>query len=177
MRTIVLLRALNVGVGAVDGRRIEAVASDLPCFHGAQLAVDITLRGVLGADGEPHASAASTDGVAANSARADKERVYPEIVQGRRCNLVVLGIETGGRWGDEAVDFLRTLAESKARGTTPLLRRAAERNWIRRWARVIATACTTAFVASLVDKESRADAHLLDGAAPCLESLFGEARC
>ena len=49
-----LLRDMNVGVPAADNRRIEILAQDLPCFGGAQLAVDVTLRGVLSSAGEPH---------------------------------------------------------------------------------------------------------------------------
>ena len=41
------LRDMNIGVGANDGRRIEVPAQDLPCFGGAQLAVDVTLRCAL----------------------------------------------------------------------------------------------------------------------------------
>ena len=37
------LRDMNLGVPGGDERRIEVVAQDLPCFGGAQLAVDITL--------------------------------------------------------------------------------------------------------------------------------------
>ena len=40
-----LLREMNVAVRAEDERRIEVLASGLPLFHGAQLALDITLRG------------------------------------------------------------------------------------------------------------------------------------
>ena len=36
-----------------DERRIEVRAQDLPCFGGAQLAVDVTLRSVLGSSREP----------------------------------------------------------------------------------------------------------------------------
>ena len=39
-----LLRDMNVGVRATDDRKIEVLAQDLPCFGGAQLAIDVTLR-------------------------------------------------------------------------------------------------------------------------------------
>ena len=38
------LRDMNLGVPGGDERRIEVVAQDLPCFGGAELAVDITLE-------------------------------------------------------------------------------------------------------------------------------------
>ena len=76
-----LLRDMNVGVPAADNRRLEILAQDLPCFGGAQLAVDVTLRGVLSSAGEPHPRAADIDGVILSEARRDKERRYPELWQ------------------------------------------------------------------------------------------------
>ena len=40
------LRDMNVNVAATDERRIEVFAQDLPCFEGAQLAVDTAVRAV-----------------------------------------------------------------------------------------------------------------------------------
>ena len=79
-----------------------------------QLAVDVTLRGVLSAEGEAHPNAAEYDGVVLQQAR-DKETTYPELVASRRCKLVVLAIETGGRWSEEAVHLVRQLSQAKAR--------------------------------------------------------------
>ena len=44
---------MNVAVHANDERAVEVLASGLPLFHGAQLAVDITLRCALTASGTP----------------------------------------------------------------------------------------------------------------------------
>ena len=41
------LREMNVDVAASDERAMEVLASKLPLYHGAQLAVDITLRSAL----------------------------------------------------------------------------------------------------------------------------------
>ena len=95
---------MNVNVAATDERRIEVLAQDLPCFGGAQLAVDITLRCVLSSAGEPLPNTADVDGAALMVAREDKERIYPELTTSGRCRLVVVAIETGGRWSTEAVD-------------------------------------------------------------------------
>ena len=81
------LRDMNVGVRADDDRRIEVLAQDLPCFGGAQLAVDVTLRSALGSSGEPHPQAAHVDGATLVQARADKETTYPELVESGRLSL------------------------------------------------------------------------------------------
>ena len=96
-------------------RRIEVLAQDLPCFNGVQLAVDITLRGAVSKDGQPHPQTANTDGIALDHARRDKEAKYPELAASGRCRLVVMAIETGGRWNDEAPDFLWQMAQARAR--------------------------------------------------------------
>ena len=44
VRCNVKLRDMNVTVPATDEREVEVVASELPLQHGAQLAIDVTLR-------------------------------------------------------------------------------------------------------------------------------------
>ena len=53
------LRDMNVTVE----RAIEVLASGLPLFQGAQLAVDITIRSVLTASGAAGPNTSHTDGV------------------------------------------------------------------------------------------------------------------
>ena len=106
VRTDVMLRDLNLAALATDERRIEVIASGLPVYGGAQLAIDVTLRSALGRGGEPRPQTHWRDGAAAEDARADKEAKYPEIASGSRCRLVVLALETGGRFSRETVEFL-----------------------------------------------------------------------
>ena len=74
VRPNVKLRDMNVLVRADDERCIKVLASGLPLFHGAQLAVDITLRCALTCGGDPRPGAARADGIVCNTARAEKER-------------------------------------------------------------------------------------------------------
>ena len=62
-----------------DERALEVLASGLPLHHGAQLAVDITLRSALSAAGLPSPSAAHVNGAALARARRDTERKYGEL--------------------------------------------------------------------------------------------------
>ena len=125
---------INVGVPATDTRRIGVLAQDLPCFISAQLAVNIILRKALTINcaGQPQAE---------NS---------PELARSWRCRLVV-GIETGGRWGDEEAEVVRQLACARARDVPCHLARPAELAWERRWTRVLSTICAVSFAASLVE--------------------------
>ena len=73
---------MNIAVPTDDARAVEVPASGLPLFHGAQLAVDTTLRSVLTATGLPRPGAAVVDGIVCMAAKADKERKYSELLNG-----------------------------------------------------------------------------------------------
>ena len=78
-------------------------------------------------------------------ARRDKERKYGELLEGDRCQLVVVGVETGGRWSQEACYFVTSLAAGRCRDVLPVLRRSAHLAWQRRWMRMLAISCGKAF--------------------------------
>ena len=46
VRQNVFSKDMNVQVAAEDARRIEVLAQNLPCYGGAQLAIDVTSTGV-----------------------------------------------------------------------------------------------------------------------------------
>ena len=120
MRYNAYLRDMNIGVSSGDERRVEVLAQDLPCFGGAQLAVDVTLVSALCSSGEPQPHAAEVDGVVLERARHVKEATYPELAASERCRLVVLAIETGGRWSEEQCtwfDSLPSPAHGMSHGT------------------------------------------------------------
>ena len=105
------LADLNVQhVHHIDDRRIEVIANGLALWGGAQLAVDTTLVSPLTRAGEPRRRAGRFAAAALHDA---KERAYPELLRNSRCRLVVLGIEVGGRWSEEAASFITNLARAK----------------------------------------------------------------
>ena len=141
---------MNVAVPATDMRSIEVLTTGLPLHHGTQLAVDITMRCALTSTSQACPNAAIENGAVLVKARADKERKYAELVESDRCRLVVVGVETGGRWSEEAVTFIDHLASARAREAPPILRGSAFFMWRRRWSRMLAVACGRAFAQSLV---------------------------
>ena len=167
------LRDMNVAVAAEDERAIEVLASGLPIRQGAQLAVDVTVRCALTADGLPTPGAARHDGAALLRARADKERKYTELVHNDKCQLVVVALETGGRWSDEATKFFCELAGSRAREVPPMLQGSTFYGWLRRWTRMLSISCGRAFASSLVSSRSET-VEGQDGPAPDLADLFCE---
>ena len=94
-----------------------------------------------GACGGARPNASHTDGAVLAVARRDKERMYHELLVSERCRLVVVAMETGGRWSKEATDFISSLAEAKAREAAPILRGSAFFGWRKRWTRMLAVSC------------------------------------
>ena len=173
MRRNVKLREMNLVVEAADERSIEVLACGLPQRHGTQLAVDITHRSALTSAGNACSNAATTDGAVLQRARRDKEAEYWELLEGSRCHLVVVALETGGRWSDEAIAFIDSLASARSRAAIPVLRGSAFWAWRRRWVRMLAISCARAFVSSLIS--SPADMWTgTDGPVPDMADLFGE---
>ena len=101
--------------------------------------------------------------------------VYPELLAARRCKLVVLGIEVGGRIGREALGFVRQLANAKARGVPARLRAAAQQANIHGWRGMLAVAAQRAFAMSLLELPP-ATADECDGAEPPLAEVLADAR-
>ena len=171
MRCNTKLRDMNVHVPAQDERAIEVLANGLPLHHGGQLAVDITLRSALTAQGRACPNASQVNGTVLARAREDKEAKYHELLSSERCRLVVVALETGGRWSSEAIVFVTSLAGSRARDAPPPLRGSGFHFWRRRWIRMLSVSCARAFATSLVS--SRAETpDGQDGFAPDLVELF-----
>ena len=173
--TNVFVRDLDVAVpNALDGRRLEVVADGLPLFASAQLAVDTTLVSPLHADGSPHRHAADSDGAVLATARRRKERTYPELVGPEsRARLVVLALETGGRWSDEALAFVRLLARAKVRSEPRILKKRVEQAWRLRWLSMLGCAGARALAASLLELRSSGG---VDGPTPLSHEVEGDHR-
>ena len=170
------LANMNFDPPPADARAIEILAQGLPLYQGAQLAVDATLVSPVGRDGTAHPHTTTTPGAAiAQATRRKRVSVYPEIEQQRRCRLIVVGLEVGGRWGQEAHTLLHRLAVAKARSVQQPLRAAAVGAYTRRWAALLSCAASHAFAASLLELPLGAADHT-DGDPPPLPDLLAEAR-
>ena len=65
------------------------------------------------------------------------------LLEGDRCRLVVIGVETGGRFSPEAVNFVDALAAAKARDSPPVLRRSM---------RMLAVSCGRCFAGRMPER-------------------------
>merc|ERR1711904_716877 len=103
----------------------------------------------------------------------DKERKYADIAASSLADLVVLAGEIGGRWSEEACDWIRYLAKIKARQQHPLLQRSVQLAWSDRWWALIGVATQNALAASLLAPSGTR--LVLDGKAadePALDALL-----
>ena len=119
------------------------------CGGGQQLAVDTTLVSPLSGQGQPVRRGGQVAGAALAVARRRKEWAYPELVRAHRCRLVVLAVEVGGRWSDEAASFIRSLARARALEAPARLRPSVVSALVARWSAQLTHAAMTAFASSL----------------------------
>ena len=98
----------------------------------------------------------------------------PELTgdQGR-ARLVVLACETGGRWSEEAHDFLRHLARARARSEPREIRAVARRAWFRRWCTALSCCAAQAFAMSLLERRGGLGA---DGTVPITSDVVSDDR-
>jgi hypothetical protein len=171
-----MLRDMNLaGISQRDARQLEVVANGLPLFGGAQLAVDATFVSPVRRDGRPQPGADREDGTQLAVARRRKETKYRELLASRRCRLVVLAVEVGGRWSEEATKFVQQLAKAKARTVPAILRPSVRAAYFHRWTGMLAVAAQRALAATLLELPVD-DAEGLDGDAPFLEEVLLDAR-
>ena len=158
--------------GSTTGR-LRLWQTDFPLFHGAQLAVDATLVSLVRGDGSARRQCADHDGAALQQARRQKENTYPELARprGGRARLVVLGCEIGGRWSDEARDFVSQLAKAKSRREPPQLRLSVRHAWFRRWSTLLACSTARSFALSLLEHRG---GFGVDGETPSTTAVLEE---
>ena len=82
-------------------------------------------------------------------------------------------MEVGGRWSEEAYDFLSLLASTKAREAPQVLQGSAYHSWMRRWLAMLSVAGMRAFADSLLHGTARTT-EALAGEEPELGDLLGD---
>ena len=82
--------------------------------------------------------------------RKNKETKYAELVDNNHCHLVVVALETRGRWSVEAMEFIDMMAADRAREVLHFLSRSVHLAWRKRWTRMLAVSCARSFANSLV---------------------------
>ena len=122
-----------------------------------------------------HASDANPGAAILAASQRKREHTYPEFSGSRRCHLLILGLEVGGRWGEEAADFLRALAHARARTAPALLRSAAVQAYVHRWAGLLSVAAQRALAETLLELPAAA-APGVDGEPPPFAATLADVR-
>ena len=92
----------------------------------------------------------------------------------KKKETVVPGIETGGRWSEEASMFVKLLAQAKARQAPPLLQASLSAAFISRWTALLSHAAMQAFAASLLAQDCSNHSNV-EGNEPPLSQVLAEA--
>ena len=170
----VRLADMNIDVPVSDERRIEVVANGLPLWHGSQQAIDATIVSPVTRAGEAQLGADARPGQAlVGAARCKRRQTYPELVRARRCRLVVVGVETGGRFSTEAATWLCLLARHRASAAPAAMQSAARSAWVVRWSGLLAPAAHSAFAASLLELPLAGECNV-GGEAPELHEVLAD---
>ena len=77
-----------------DGRRIDVLATGLPCFGARPLLCDVTVRSPLRGNGLPFPTAAHTNGAVLAKAEQQKETKYKEAIESDLVQLLTLGLDS-----------------------------------------------------------------------------------
>ena len=104
-----------------------------------------------------------------------KKKKNPELVRARRCRLVLVGVEVGGRFGAEAANWLRLLAGQRASDVQAAMRAAARAAWVARWSGLLAVAAQRAVAASLLELPLAGECNVA-GEAPELHEVLADVR-
>ena len=143
-----LLRNTTLPIDPADNRRIDVMVTG--SFLRRPLLCDATLRSPPKGNGEAHPRAAGEDGAVLERATRDKETKYADVHDSSLAELVVLGCEVGGRYNEQAANWVRCLAKQKAAKQHPLLKRSVELAWSDRWWALLGVAAQDALAASLL---------------------------
>ena len=109
------------------------------------------------------------------AARRKGRQTYPELARARRCRLVVVGVEVGGRFGTEAATWPCLLACHRAPSAPAPIRPAAQSVWVARWSGLLAAAAHSAFAASLLELPLAGECNIA-GEAPELHEVLADVR-
>ena len=136
-----------------------------------QMVVDCTLVSPLTRKGTARPRAHWQDGAALLDARKKKAATYPEFLCSERCCLVTAGMEVGGRWEEDAYNFLVKLALAKGQEASRAMRGAATNSWLRRWASLLSKPGMDSLACTLVHGTAESS-DLWNGPAPPLGAVL-----
>ena len=145
------LREMNVAVSANDERSIEVLASCVAFASRSTIGIRCHSQMCphVRRERAPPSGFHERGGPDPRpGGQGEEERL--NFLESEWCRLVVVALETGGRWSTEAKEFVDSLAVARAREAPRILWRSAFLGWRRRWSRMFAVSCARAFAALVV---------------------------
>ena len=148
-----MLRHTHVPVPPGDNRRLDLVVPGLAVERGLPLFCDVTCVSPLTGSGLARSGATMRDGAIVTDAHRTNRATYPEVEQSGLGRLLCLGVETFGRWGEDVLKILPTMAREKCRGLPGRIRQRAQIAQARRWWGLLSVAAQRSVARSLLREE------------------------
>ena len=128
-----MLRDTHIPVPPADQRRLDLVVPGLNVARGLPLFCDVTAISPLSANGRDRPGTSNRGGALLEAARRQNDSTYPEVEESGLGELLCLSAEVFGRWGEQCVKLVPSLARERTRGVHVRLRRGTALLLQRRW--------------------------------------------
>ena len=130
-----VMASTHINRGPTDMRRMDLITPGIDgVFQGSPLFMDVTIVSPIRGNGRSMPHSYRTNGAALS--RADdrnRNRDYPDVERSSTAQLLCLGVETYGRWGDHSITLVRQLARYRSRNSPDYVRASVEQCSNNRW--------------------------------------------
>ena len=130
-----MLSRTHINRGGRDSSRMDLISSGIDgVYGGSPLFMDVTIISPLHGTGQPMPRSARENGAALDRADAKNRNTdYPDVEASPHAQLLCLGVETYGRWGDHCLTLIRQLARYKSRNSPAYLQNSIQQACFARW--------------------------------------------
>ena len=153
-----LLRDTHVPVPPEDLRRLDLVVPGLNVARGLPLFCDITVVSPVSRNGEPRAGTSNRGGRILEIVDEDNNATYRPVIDSGLGELLCLGCEVYGRWGQPCIALMEKLVRERARMLHPRVRRGTALGLQHRWWGILSVSLQRA-VARAIMRDSGGDLH------------------
>ena len=153
-----MLHDTHVPVPANDGRRLDLIVPGLNVARGLPLFCDITVLSPVSRNGLPRPGTSNRGGRFLEIAENDNNATYRPVIESGLGELLYLGCEVYGRWGQPCINLMEKLVRERSRLLHPRVRRGTALGLQHRWWGILSISLHKA-VARAILRNGGADLH------------------
>eukprot|EP00959_Pyramimonas_sp_CCMP1952_P473746 9502262-Pyramimonas_sp.AAC.1 len=114
-------------------RRLDIVVTCTNAARGLPLFCDVTVVSPITGRGQPRGGTSNRGGRLLERAQQENDSTYAEVISSGLGSLQCLGAEVYGRWGEQSISLVPTLAQERTRDLHARVRRGAALGLQHRW--------------------------------------------